>query len=109
MGNRINISRMSDVDDLLAYLDEKGFVCPLPIFWAKLFKMLPPERKAGRLVDADNPLILGVWHDSSEESKRRRLEDHIRWAAKHGVFHRVNRYLRELPDKHWLRKNAGGH
>jgi len=40
-----------------------------------------------------------------------RLEEHIRYAAAHGVLEKVDRYLRRLPESEWahlseFRRNA---
>jgi hypothetical protein len=88
-------------NDLLAYVQQKGRVCPIPDRWNALWNMLPAKRHIGDQWQPAVPLILAAWRNSSTSMKRERLADHIRHAHKHGVLADVDRYLRSLSQAEW--------
>jgi hypothetical protein len=77
---------------LLAYVREKGRVCPMPGAWTKLHRLLGD--------DAPPPLILAAWHVPALW-KILRLREQIGYAAEHGKLDRIDRFLRGLREDAW--------
>ena len=50
-----------------------------------------------------NVSFRAAWWDTSALMKRALLQEHIRYAAAHGVSGDINRYLRALPEEDWAR------
>ncbi len=73
----------------------------MPMRWNELYQLLPNRRRVGLSSEPAIPLILGGWWASSNLDKRRRLEDHLSWAAEHGALDIVDQYLRSLPESEW--------
>jgi hypothetical protein len=94
---------VAQLDDLLEFVGAEGRVCPQPLAWDKLWKMLPDRRREGGIWVPWIPLILGAWNHTSDEEKAERLAYHIRWAAEHGMLTEVDAYLRSLPHEEWYR------
>jgi hypothetical protein len=96
------LSREHDrVQALLEYVRQHGRVCPKPILWNKLHMLLPTSAPPG-VRRPGVPLILGAWHFTSEDDKRERLADHIRFAAATDCFDTIDAFLRELSDGDWV-------
>ena len=95
----------NDVNDkleaLLAYVQTDGRICPQPLKWKALWEMLPDKRgdDAGR--NPPLPLILDGWWYSTDFQKQKRLQEHIEYAAEHGVLDDVDSFLRGLPKDQW--------
>jgi len=89
------------LDDLLEYCRSNNRVCPQPRKWQELYELLPARRQVGAGYVPSAPLILGAWWHSSDAAKQERLRLHIHWAAEHGAFEEVNRFLRQLDDRDW--------
>ena len=87
---------------LIAYASQDGRVCPLPQQWNELWRMLPNRERAGAGWRPSLPLILAAWWDSSVQSKRERVTEHLHWAAKHGALSEIDAYLRGLAESEWL-------
>ena len=92
-------------DDLIRYCRENGRVCPRPSQWHKLWKMLPNRSRNGVGWEPALPLILGAWAYTSNLEKMVRLEEHIKWAARHDAFEKIDSYLRGLRDSDWHHLN----
>jgi hypothetical protein len=92
---------MSRLDVLLAYCAENRRVCPTPQRWHQLWDMLPAKTQRGAGWEPSLPLILGGWWESSDDEKRERLKDHLRWADSHRVLDPIERFLRSLPESEW--------
>jgi len=86
---------------LLEYVRQNERVCPAPQTWHALWKMLRRRRRTENGREPALPLILGAWWDTPVLLKSLRLEEHIRYAAAHGVLEKVDRYLRRLPESEW--------
>ena len=90
------------VESLVAYCREKDRVCPLPQRWNELWQMLPDRQRRGVGWEPALPLILAAWHDTPGMLKMLRLEEHIEWAAQHGVLDEVAKFLRSLSEDQWF-------
>ena len=73
-------------------------ICPQPIFWDRLWQMLP---NPGHSLDLMNPLILGGWWHSTDEQKKERLAHHLQWAAGHNVLPAIIGFLEGLTEEQW--------
>ena len=87
--------------DLIAYCRENARVCPMPMRWNELWKLLPGRRQIGVGWEPPLPLILGAWHYASYMEKMLRLAEHIQWADKHGKLAEVSAFLRDLVESDW--------
>jgi hypothetical protein len=97
---------MEDMDqnrlnDLLAFIQAEGRVCPMPDQWDHLWQMLPGRQRQGSSWHPPPPLILGAWWHSGANSKHARLVEHISYAAANDVLVPVDEYLRALPKDQW--------
>ena len=97
-----NSAHTQPLQNLLKYVSDNRYVCPMPTDWNKLYKMLPKTEDARLPL----PLILAAWNTSGELDKWLRFEEHLVWADAHGVLEKVDRYLRRLSPKQWLRWDA---
>ena len=91
-------------DQLIAYCQENGRVCPQPSLWNDFWMMLP-NRREGSVSEGGweppVPLILGAWWDAHDNTKRSRLEQHIRWAEQHNALEQASAFLRGLVESEW--------
>ena len=95
----------SDVTELLDYCTAEHRVCPLPVHWDALLKMLPSKSVDGQMVDPPNPLILGGWWGSTDSDKQMRVRDHILWADSEGRLREVDSFVRSLAEEEWHHKD----
>ena len=100
---RLIESMNTEVQALLEFVQSEGRICPLPDFWNRIWERLPARERVsiGDGWEPRMPLILGHWHDTSDEEKRARLAEHILWADFHGELAAIDRALRRLPNRHW--------
>jgi len=90
------------LNSLIEYVQSNGRVCPMPILWNELWKMLPDaKKKASGGWDPPLPLILAAWWDTTAEEKRQRLLEHIKYAQSHGALDKVDSFLRSLKLDQW--------
>jgi hypothetical protein len=88
--------------ELLEYVRAEGRVCPNPQEWHAPWEMLPDKQRIGDGWEPPLPLILGAWWDTPALFKMIRLEEHIRYAEKHGGLDQVDAYLRRLQQDEWF-------
>ena len=88
----------------IASLD--GRVCPMPMPWDHVWKMLPDRRRAGTGWEPGLPLILAAWDTTPPLAKRQRFHEHLEWADARGVITEVADYLEGLQDSDWLMTDA---
>ena len=92
------------VDQLISYCQENRRVCPQPSFWNDFWMMLPNRRESSESEggwEPPAPLILGAWWDAHDNTKRSRLEQHIRWAHQHNGLELASAFLRGLKESEW--------
>ena len=51
------------------------------------------------------PLILAAWWDSSDNSKKHRLIEHINWAEKKEQLDEIANFIYKLTDEEWYHTN----
>lgn len=88
--------------DLFEYVKADGRICPNPPEWNKLWELLPDKKRVGLGWEPSAPLILAAWWDTPYLAKILRLEEHIHYAAEHGVLDEVDTYLRSLKTEQWF-------
>lgn len=93
---------MSAADSAFEEFTREGRVCPMPMSWADMYKMLPAGSGPKGPITAPLPLILAAWHDTQPYRKTMRFRMHLDWAAKHGVLEEVCAFLRSLPPDEWF-------
>lgn len=91
---------------LLEYVRAEGRVCPMPDYWSQLWEMLPDKKRVGMGWEPSLPLILAAWWDTPALSKILRLQEHIRYAAEHGVLDEVDKFLLALSNDQWFTLNS---
>jgi hypothetical protein len=89
------------LDELLTYVRAHSRVCPMPGPWNALWEMLPNRVRVGGGSEPALPLILSAWWHTPALLKMIRLEEHVRYAAHHGVLTEVDAFLRALPESEW--------
>ncbi len=89
------------VTELVRYAMENGRICPQPIPWDEMWKMLPNRRKEGKRWLPAVPLILAAWWVATDEQKAERFHLHIRWAVEHGALTKVEAFLKNLDEEDW--------
>jgi len=90
------------IGNLIEYCNEKGRICPMPVYWNELFGMLKNKKRVGSSWEPPLPLILAAWYETSAMLKQLRLIDHIKWAEKQGQLNEISDYLRGLKDEQWF-------
>jgi len=90
---------------LLEYVRADGRICPNPQEWTALWEMLPNKKRIGPSWEPPLPLILAAWHDTPGLLKMLRLQEHIYFAAEHGVIDEIDIYLRSLKEEQWFYGN----
>jgi hypothetical protein len=88
-------------DQLLDYCKSKKRICPMPMYWNRLYSMLPNKKFDGTNWQPASPLILAAWDNSSVDDKRHRLQEHILWADDHDAIFVIDGYLRGLSNDQW--------
>ena len=86
--------------DLIEYCRTNKRVCPRPKYWSRLWKMLVDREQPSTGEEPPPPLILAGW-EQSDENKKNRLKEHIKWADRHGDFDTVDKFLRDLEECSW--------
>lgn len=89
------------LDELLAISTKDDRICPQPMAWDKVWKMLPNRRQTSSGWEPPAPLILTAWWHASDSEKRQRFQLHLRWAHEHGAAARVADLLLSLKTGDW--------
>ena len=98
---------------LISELEIRGVVCPLPVPWEKLCKLI----RAAKIMQAHpkinvpetrlkNPLILGGW-GASDLDKWERFQYHLEEAEKLGILSLVKAFLEKLEPTEYLLTRGG--
>lgn len=90
-----------ELEDLIAYCRADRRVCPMPMLWDKLWKLLPDRHRVQGGWSPPLPLVLAAWETTSDGQKRERLETHVRWARDHGVLAQAEALILSLKDTDW--------
>lgn len=90
------------LDDLIAFVQLNGRVCPQPDHWHQLWKMLPSKRQADNgHWDPPLPVILGAWWHTPALLKIAVLQEQLRYAEAYGVLDEVDLFVRGLAEQEW--------
>lgn len=90
------------LDALLRYVGDEDRVCPKPLIWNALWERLPNRERKGFGWMPPAPLILGAWHETSDDEKANRLDLHIRHAHQHAAFDELDLFIRGLDADSWV-------
>ena len=88
-------------EQLIFNLKSKKRVCPMPMYWNRLYALLPNRKIEGSERVPSLPLILAAWDNSSDEEKRQRMREHLIWADDHNALFTIDEYLRGLREDQW--------
>ena len=92
----------SQLKDLLEFCRKNGRVCPHPVEWDRLWRILRDRRPKQSRWNPPRPLILATWWETTIPEKRECLKQHIRWAYEHEIFDTVNSFIRALSEDQWF-------
>jgi hypothetical protein len=87
--------------EILAEASKDKRVCPRPHHWNRIWGILLNRKQKGGAGKPPVPLILGAWWDSSNEEKRKRFHEHIRWAERHGALSIIGDLIFSLAPEDW--------
>ena len=92
---------MITIEEVFAEAQIKDRVCPLPMKWDQLYKMLLRKHHKGTGMKPSPPLILAGWVYTTGLCKTLRLREHIEWADANGCLTEVYSFLHNLPEEDW--------
>ena len=92
---------MMTLEELMAEASRDGRVCPQPVVWNRLWKLLPDRRRVGADWEPPLPLVLAAWWGTSDSEKRNRFISHLRWASEHGAIEPVAKLLSNMKPRDW--------
>lgn len=76
-------------------------VCPEPIAWNDLYKLLARHVNRPGAGRPPPPLILAAWWEADDAFKAERVKEQLEWAAAHGAIEAVLAMLRSLSEDQW--------
>jgi hypothetical protein len=86
--------------DLIAYVTSNERVCPKPMKWDEMWKLMGSLSR--NIPDFPGlPLILNGWGISTDKQKRLRLIEHIKFGNQIGVLDKIDGFLRALSEDDW--------
>lgn len=89
---------------LIEVINKNNRICPQPLNWNELHGLLPNTKRVGVGYEPPIPLILGAWHNTSDEKKKERLLVHIKWAEENGCSGEIMDFLQNLKEEEWYHK-----
>ena len=94
------------LNELINFLKEKNIICPLPIIWNDMYKLMVREihtRESNWVVDTiyENygtppPLVLNGWNFSTDDEKKERFLEHLNIANKNGKLGLIKNFLMKV-------------
>lgn len=93
---------MPRLEDAIAALLVNDRVCPAPMRWDSLYKLLCKVAEDKMAAKPPVPLILGAWWYSSPTEKTERLISQLSWGSDHGALEQAMSYLARLPENDWV-------
>lgn len=90
---------MNQVEELISYVCSDGRICPNPIEWDGVSRIIGAAQSGHKYV----PLILAGWTFSSDLQKRQRLIEQIEFAQSLGEkqFENFSQALYQLKKEDW--------
>jgi hypothetical protein len=102
----IGKKKIEEKEKLINYVSYNNRVCPQPQLWNKLWEKLKDKERVGSAGwNPPVPLILAAWWDSSDNSKKQRLIEHLNWAEKKGQLDEIGSYIYKLTEEEWFHTN----
>lgn len=89
------------LEDVVEIAHRNGRVCPQPKIWNEIYQMLPNVRRVGTDWEPPLPLILAAWGSASDAAKKKRFDEHLRYASEQGALAKVAVYLGSLEPRDW--------
>lgn len=89
------------LEEVVGYCRAEKRVCPVPQRWNDLYEILPDKVRKDSGWEPPLPLILAAWWEASDQAKRVRLEEHLRWAAEHGSLDQIAGFVCSLSESEW--------
>lgn len=87
---------------LLQYVTSNEKVFPIPPKWTQIYKLGVKKQKELRLTERfPTPLILAVYHSSSEKDKQLRLIEQIEYAQRYGFIDEMENCIRAIESFDW--------
>lgn len=93
----------TELENLKQFCLSKNRVCPMPMYWTRLYEIIVREDKDTTL---PVPLILAAWSETTHLDKMVRLVEQLHYAERHGTLDEADSYLREMPLSHWFRSET---
>jgi hypothetical protein len=87
----------------IARYEQQEWVCPNPVHWDALWKLLSQHRGHGDRSMPPAPLILDGWVFSDDGQKRARFLEHLAWADEHAETDSVFNLIESLSPADWHR------
>jgi len=94
------------LDELINFIKEKNIICPLPIIWNDMYKLMVREihtRESNWVVDTiyekygtPPPLVLNGWNFSNDDEKKERFLEHLNIANKNGKLGLIKNFLMKV-------------
>ena len=101
--------RYKKLEELLAYAKSNGRICPSVLVWEELWEMLPDKKQISDTQwQPELPVIMAAWRENPNAYRAKRLEEHIRYAAAHGILDEADAFLQNLQPESWFCEKAGG-
>jgi len=89
-------------ETLWQYCTSNNRMCPMPIKWNELFKILKDiKQNSDGGWTLSLPLILNAWGNTTPLEKHLRFKEHIQWASDNDQLEEVGNYLRALLESDW--------
>lgn len=88
-----------EIENIKSDLRQRFIVCPMPIYWAELHKILVKNNKKN--IKIENPLILAGW-GSSDKDKSERFLYHLTVAQDLHILPLITNYLESLSEESFL-------
>lgn len=96
---------MDELTNIIDFCKINNRICPQPQMWNKLWKLLKNKKRSGAGWKPPLPLILSAWYHSSDNSKRKRLLEHLNWAKEQNQLNTISDYLQSLNESDWYHEN----
>jgi O-acetyl-ADP-ribose deacetylase (regulator of RNase III) len=88
---------------LINYVVSDDRIFPVPRCWTKLMVLGNEKQKEQKIVERfPPPLILAVFHCTSDREKQIRLLDQIEYAYEHGFLDEIDELIRSFEPENWF-------
>ena len=94
------------LDEFIKFIEEKHIICPLPIIWNDMYKLMVREihtKESDWVVDTiykkygtPPPLVLNGWNFSTDDEKKERFIEHLNIANKNSKLGLIKSFLMKV-------------